>query len=116
MPGGFTIYDFTVEEEQGTVTCPNGVTRPMRSKRTVTFGAVCASFPLRARCTSAAGGRSMTIHLHEGLLRAARAQARTEAFKRAYPTRSVIERTIAWTATRTWPASGHHQPSRCPWS
>ena len=42
----------------------------------------------------------MSIHPHEGLLRAARAQARTEAFKKAYPTRSAIERIIAWTATQ----------------
>ncbi|HUY45982.1 MAG TPA: transposase [Streptosporangiaceae bacterium] len=51
-------------------------------------------------CTTAKGGRSMTIHPHEGLMRAARAQARTEAFKHAYPTRSAIERIIAWTATQ----------------
>ena len=31
----------------------------------------------------------MTIHPHDGLLRAARAQARTEEFKQAYPTRSL---------------------------
>ncbi len=43
----------------------------------------------------------MTIHPHEGLLREARAQARTEAFKQAYPTRPVIERIISWTATQT---------------
>ena len=42
----------------------------------------------------------MTIHPHDGLLRAARAQARTGEFKRAYPTRASIERTIAWTATQ----------------
>jgi Transposase DDE domain len=42
----------------------------------------------------------MTIHPHEGLLRAARAQARTGEFKKAYPTRSAIERIIAWTATQ----------------
>ena len=41
----------------------------------------------------------MTIHPHEDLLRAARAQARTDEFKKAYPTRSAIERIIAWTAT-----------------
>ena len=100
VPGGFTIEDFTVDEEQGTVTCPNGVTRPMSQNRAVTFGAACGGCPLRARCTTAKDGRSMTIHPHEGLLRAARAQARTEAFKRAYPTRSMIERVIAWTATQ----------------
>ena len=100
VPGGFTIDDFIVDEEQGTVTCPNGVTRPMSKNRSVTFGAACAGCPLRARCTTAKDGRSMTIHPHEGLLRAARAQARTEEFKRAYPTRSSIERTIAWIATQ----------------
>ena len=42
----------------------------------------------------------MAIHPHEDLLRAARTQARTPEFKRAYPTRSAIERIIAWTATQ----------------
>ena len=42
----------------------------------------------------------MSIHEHEDLLRAARAQAKTSAFKRDYPTRSNIERTIAQAATQ----------------
>ena len=42
----------------------------------------------------------MTIHPHEDLLRAARAQARMPEFKQAYPTRSAVERIIAWTATQ----------------
>ncbi len=100
VPGGFTIDDFIVDEDRGTVTCPNGVTRPMSANRAVTFGAACAGCPLRAQCTTAKDGRSMTIHPHEGLLRAARAQARTPEFRQAYPTRSSIERTIAWTATQ----------------
>jgi hypothetical protein len=99
VPGGFTLDDFILDEQQGTVTCPAGHTRTMSSKRSVTFGAICAPCPLRARCTTAKDGRSLDIHPHEHLLRAARAQARTEAFKRAYPTRAVIERIIAWTAT-----------------
>ena len=100
VPGGFTVDDFLVDEEQGTVTCPAGQVRPMSPARAVTFGAACAACPLRDRCTTAAGGRSMTIHPHDGLLRAARAQARTEEFRRAYPTRSSVERTIAWIATQ----------------
>jgi hypothetical protein len=100
VSGGFTIDDFAVDEEQGTVTCPNGVTRQMSKNRTVAFGAACAGCPLRDLCTTARDGRSMTIHPHDDLLRAARAQARTEEFKQAYPTRSGIERTIAWTATQ----------------
>jgi hypothetical protein len=100
VPGGFTVDDFTVDEREGTVTCPAGLTRAMTASRTVTFGAACGACPLRHKCTTATGGRSMTIHPHEELLRAARAQARTEEFKRAYPTRSAIERTIAWAATQ----------------
>jgi DDE family transposase len=42
----------------------------------------------------------MTIHPYDGLLRAARAQARTPQFRQAYPTRAMIERIIAWTATQ----------------
>jgi len=100
VPGGFTTDDFTIDEQAGTVTCPAGVTRPVSRTRTVTFGAACAGCPLRHRCTTAKDGRSMTIHPHEDLLRAARAQARTPEFKQAYPTRSAIERIIAWTATQ----------------
>jgi Transposase DDE domain/Transposase domain (DUF772) len=99
VPGGFTLDDFALDERQGTVTCPAGHTRPITAKRSVTFGAVCAACPLRARCTTAKDGRSLDIHPHEHLLRAARAQARTPQFKKAYPTRAVIERIIAWTAT-----------------
>ena len=100
VPGGFSIDDFTVDEQAGTVTCPAGQVRPMSKTRTVTFGVVCAGCPLRKLCTTAKDGRSMTIHPHEDLLRAARAQARTDDFKKAYPTRAAIERIISWTATQ----------------
>ena len=100
VPGGFTLDDFTIDERAGTVTCPAGLTRPISPARTVTFGAACAGCPLRQRCTTAKDGPSMTIHPHEDLLRAARAQARTPEFKQAYSTRSAIERIIAWTATQ----------------
>jgi hypothetical protein len=100
VPGGLTIDDFTVDEQAGTVTCPAGVTRMMSPRRNVIFGAACAGCPLRDRCTTAKDGRSMSIHPHEGMLRAARAQARTSEFKEKYPTRSAVERVIAWTATR----------------
>ena len=99
VDGGFTLDDFTIDEHDGTVTCPGGHTRVMSPSRTVTFGAVCADCPLRSRCTTAKAGRSMSIHPHEQLLRAARTQARTPEFKQAYPTRSMVERVIAWTAT-----------------
>ena len=53
VAGGFTLDDFTVDETAGTVTCPNGVTRPITAARTVTFGVACRDCPLRQRCTTA---------------------------------------------------------------
>jgi hypothetical protein len=101
VPGGFTIDDFTIDEQAGTVTCPAGHAMPMSARtRTVNFGQLCAACPLRTRCTTAKDGRSTRIHPHEDLLRAARAQARTDDFKKAYPTRSAVERIISWTATQ----------------
>ncbi|MBV8995651.1 MAG: IS1182 family transposase [Pseudonocardiales bacterium] len=100
VDGGFTLDDFNIDEDAGTVTCPAGHTRPMGPKPTVSFGKACTGCPLRDRCTTAKDGRSMTIHPHEDLLRAARAQLRTPEFKQAYPTRTTIERIIAWTATQ----------------
>jgi hypothetical protein len=100
VPGGFTLDNFTVDEQARTVTCPGGHTRTMSATRTVTFGKLCTDCPLQDRCTTAAGGRSMSIHPHEQLLRAARAQARTPEFKQDYPTRSTVERIIAWVATQ----------------
>src|SRR6266498_1333959 len=98
VPGGFTLDDFIINDDS--VTCPAGNTRPISPARTVTFGRLCQSCPLRAQCTTAKTGRSMSIHEHQDLLRAARAQATTPQFTRDYPTRSNIERTIAHTATQ----------------
>jgi len=98
VPGGFTLDDFVINDDSAT--CPAGHTRPISPARTVTFGRLCQDCPLRARCTTAKTGRSMSIHEHEDLLRAARAQARTPQFTQDYPTRSNIERTIAHTATQ----------------
>jgi hypothetical protein len=101
VPGGFTLDDFIIDENDGTVTCPAGNTRPMSQSRTVTFGRLCDGCPLRQQCTTSKTGRSMSIHEHEGLLRAARAQAKTPQFKRDYPTRSNVERTVAQAATQS---------------
>src|SRR5436305_3879067 len=46
VPGGFTLDDFSIDETAGTATCPQGVTRPIRSNRWVTFGAACRGCPL----------------------------------------------------------------------
>jgi len=77
VPGGFQIEDFSVDETNNSVTCPAGVTRPLTPSRSVTFGVACRACPLRARCTTAKDGRSMTIHEHDALQREHRRRVRT---------------------------------------
>jgi hypothetical protein len=73
VAGGFTVDDFTVDQTAGVVTCPAGQTRPLSPRRSVSFGALCRDCPLRARCTISKTGRSLVLHEHDDLLRAARA-------------------------------------------
>jgi transposase-like protein DUF772/DDE family transposase len=98
VPGGFTIDDFTVDEQAGTITCPNGLLRRLTSKRTATFGAGCRGCPLRQRCTTAKNGRTISLHPHDHILRAARAQWTTdEQLRVSYRAhRPMVERSIAW--------------------
>ena len=97
IPGGFTLDDFTVDEAAGTATCPNGATRPISRTRTVDFRAACRGCPLRARCTTAARGRSLSLHPHDALQRQHRARATDPDFQAAYRRhRPMVERSIAW--------------------
>jgi Transposase DDE domain len=98
VDGGFTLDDFTINEQTGTITCPNGVTRTLTPNRTATFGAACRDCPLRARCTTSKTGRIVRLHEHDTLLRAARAEwaanARLREVYRQH--RPMVERSIAW--------------------
>jgi len=97
VPGGFTADDFTIDHVAGTVTCPNGLTRSISPTNVATFGAGCRGCPLRAQCTTARDGRSLRLHEHENLLRAARRHAETDAFTGPYRQhRPMVERSIAW--------------------
>jgi len=99
VENGFTIEYFTVNPDERSVTCPNGVTRKITASRTVTFGAACKGCPLRGRCTTSVTGRSMSVHEHDALPRAARRQAETQAFQQVYRQhRPMVERSIAWLA------------------
>ncbi|HEY1617813.1 MAG TPA: IS1182 family transposase [Streptosporangiaceae bacterium] len=102
VPGGLTVDDFIVDEAAGTATCPAGVTRRITARRSVTFGAACRSCPLRARCTTARDGRSLTLHPRDALLRAARRDWATQPDLRAgyRKYRPNIERVISQAATR----------------
>jgi IS5 family transposase len=97
VPGGFTIDDFTINDDETAATCPNGLTRPITAMRKVTFGGACKGCPLRAQCTISLTGRKMVLHPQEKLLRAARRQAETPEFQTVYRQhRPMVERSIAW--------------------
>jgi hypothetical protein len=97
VPGGFTLDDFTIDDHAGTVACPGGHTVRITPSSKAVFGIRCRDCPLRAQCTTATRGRTLTLHEHEALLRSARRQAETTEFRDTYRQhRPMVERGIAW--------------------
>ena len=72
VEGGFTVDDFTVDEDAGTVGCPAGHTRPITKTRVASFGALCGDCPLRKQCTKSKTGRKIVLHERDRELRQAR--------------------------------------------
>ena len=102
VEGGFTVDDFTIDEQAGTVTCPAGQIRPLTPSRAAIFGARCRQCPLRTRCTTAKTGRTITLHNHDDLLRAARADWAGDPQLRAdyQQQRPNVERVVSQVANR----------------
>lgn len=103
VEGGFTVDDFTVDEQAGTVECPAGHTRPISEKtRVASFGAACRDCPLRAQCTTSKTGRKIVLHERDDLLRQARRDwADQPELREKYRTvRPNVERTISQVASR----------------
>ena len=97
VPGGFTKHDFTIDQQAGTVGCPAGYQTPITASGQASFARHCRRCPLRQRCTTASGGRTIHVHPHEDELRAARRRATTRAFQDSYRRwRPMVERSIAW--------------------
>ena len=91
---------FTIDLDGKTVTCPAGVTVPIRAATgrhagAARFGAACRACPLAAQCTTAKEGRTITIGPHEARLSAARQAQADPAWKADYrATRPKVERKI----------------------
>jgi hypothetical protein len=100
VEGGFTVDDFTVDGQQGTVTCPAGRTVALSRTRIATFGVLCRDCPLRAQCTTCKTGRKLVLHERDDLLRAARADwAASSGLREDYMKhRPNVERAIAQAA------------------
>jgi hypothetical protein len=102
--GHFTKEQFQIDLGAGTVTCPVRRAVPIlysadprnRHHGQASFGAACATCPLRSRCTSAAAGRTITITAYEHELAAARARQADPDLAADYrATRPKVERKLA---------------------
>jgi hypothetical protein len=101
--GRFTKDQFDVDLHRQQITCPGGITTPIRPVRgharhagKADFGPACATCPLHAWCTDAKNGRSITISRWEAKLAAARTRQADPAWRADYrATRPKVERKIA---------------------
>jgi len=102
--GRFPKTDFDIDMTSGRVTCPAGQTttdaRPSKDHKgrpatTFHFAAgTCATCPLRDRCTSGSGGRTIVVGRHHKRIEAARAAQGQPATKALLRRRSKVERKI----------------------
>ena len=101
--GRFAKDQFTIDLRRKQVTCPAGIATPIRPVRgharhagRADFGPACTTCPLRAQCTDAKTGRSITVGHHEARLVAARARQTDPTWRADYrATRPKVERKIA---------------------
>ena len=97
--GLFTKDSFGIDLDADTVSCPNGLTAPIRRRPsgagTASFGAACLSCPLQAQCSTARAGRKIAVGVHEEHLAWARNQQKKAAWIADYrATRPKVERKI----------------------
>jgi len=107
--GKLSKSEFTISRDESRVTCPGGSTTKQFNYVTVTkangnsykvkrfiFSATqCAQCPLRDQCVKGGGGRSITLHPQERLMKSARRHQKSKAFKEAKRRRQTVEHRIA---------------------
>jgi hypothetical protein len=99
--GGLFAKDrFDIDLDRDTVRCPAGHTAAIQRAKnetgTASFFPFCTHCPLRAQCTTAADGRSISVGAYERQLAAARARQQDPAWVADYrATRPKVERKIA---------------------
>lgn len=100
-PGGLFNKDkFNVDLDADTVTCPAGVTVSIRrgahGDGVAHFAEHCATCPLRADCTDAAGGRRISVGVFEAALARARQHQTDPNWRADYrANRPKVERKLA---------------------
>lgn len=87
---------FSLDWPRQVIRCPAQVELPFTPGGTVHFPtAVCAACPLRARCTTSARGRSVSLHPDERFLAELRARQHTSAGRAKLRERVAVEHTLA---------------------
>jgi hypothetical protein len=105
--GRYSKDSFAIGLEAGTVTCPAGQIASIRwgsdGGGSARFGPACAACPLAEQCTTNKSGRSVTIHPHEAILQAHKADQQTAEWQEAYTgTRPKVERKIGHFVAKVW--------------
>jgi len=105
--GRYSKDDFTIDLGTGTVTCPAGQTVDVRfgddGAGLASFGDACATCPLAERCTTNKAGRTVSVHRHEQVLQAHKADQRSPEWQEAYKgTRPKVERKIGHMVRKPW--------------
>ena len=101
LPGGLFVKDrFAIDLDNDTVTCPTGVTVPIRrgvhGDGIAYFAEHCTGCTLRAECTNAAGGRTIRINEFEAALARARQRQTNPDWHADYrANRPKVERKLA---------------------
>jgi len=97
----FSKERFGVDLDAQAVTCPSGVSAPIRAPRNgdrggiAYFGPACAGCALRAQCTTAKAGRTINVGPHEQALADARARQTDPDWVADYrATRPKVERKL----------------------
>ena len=92
----FAKTAFTLDFDQGLLTCPNNITMAFIPGGKVQFPAqVCNGCPLGAQCTTSPRGRSVQIHPDERLLVELRAAQQTPHGRARLRQRTQVEHTLA---------------------
>ncbi len=91
---------FLVDQESGTITCPNGHTPKKQvtypdGRREFRFEGACTGCPHRHKCTNAKGGRTISLHPQETRLSEARAYQQTREGRAHLRERIVVEHRLA---------------------
>lgn len=102
LHGKFSKRAFAFDLENGTVTCPNGVKKPMRVGTLKFPKSSCATCPLRARCVvdDSEGGRQLRIGPEEAFHEGLRDLTRTPEGREKLRERVLVEHRLAHVCRR----------------